>query len=160
VTAARLRRGRAVILVILAVGACGGGSNAPERDERGTVVVAGRVPIGELAVGDCFDDPAKDTVASILVVPCDEPHQIEVVGLVQLADGDYPGRAGAEYEGRARCDDALQAYVDGAGPPASIALDSFVPTPASWADGDRIVQCLAFRPDKSSMDSTLRGSHR
>jgi hypothetical protein len=147
------------VLLVLLLAACGGGSDDPERTDDGRVVVAGRIPVGDLRVGDCFDNPAQATVANIQVVPCDQPHQIEVVGFVELPDGEYPGREHAEEVGMADCHDVLVEYVGGgATSPTSLALDTFVPTSGSWRDGDRTVQCLAFRPDLSPMSHSLQST--
>lgn len=158
------------MLAVAAAVACGGESNAPTRDDHGAVVAPGRVDVGELTAGDCFDDPARDTLAALVVLPCDEPHQVEVVGFVELADGDYPGRDRAEELGRAECDGVLADYlmlepVPGGAAPTTIdstdlVQDTFVPTESSWKDGDRTVICLTFLPDKSAMTSSVRGAGR
>lgn len=125
------------------------GSAASAAPEEPTGSPAGTSPgvstaVSEIAVGDCFADVAGglNDVASLPVVPCDEPHTNEVFALLELPDGDFPG--GEEVQGLATegCFAEFPAYV---GAEVGVeGLDAFpvTPTAESWESGDRQVVCV------------------
>ena len=78
-------------------------------------------------------------------VPCEEPHDAEVVGVLELPDGDFPGEEGVLATAQRPCRAALE---DRVAPERRERLELvlLVPTGATWAQGDRTVSCLVEEP--------------
>jgi hypothetical protein len=94
-----------------------------------------------LAAGDC-----EGTVA--LAVPCDQPHQLEITGdvtLGSLASGPPTTQAGWQALVGTACDRDGIAFLGGH---VGAGLDTgWLPiSPASWAAGERVVQCVVGQP--------------
>jgi hypothetical protein len=99
-----------------------------------------------IEAGECFDDPAYDvTFADVIVVyrPCVEGAQNQSYGFVQVPDGEWDEAALRTYawDGCRRA----QSRRWPAGDPG-VALYPVLPTPETWADGDRTVMCVRYRP--------------
>lgn len=107
------------------------------------------VPFEELAVGDCFDEPAEEEFTDILVLPCDVPHDGEVVAEVTLDDGEWLGDDEVfdlAYDAclSAAADAFEEAGVEG----RDLDFWTFTPTREGWVlYGDREVDCLAYALD-------------
>lgn len=90
-----------------------------------------------LDVGSCIDSPQK-----ISPVPCSQPHYGEIIGLVVVPGGDYPGPQMLASEAGAEC---RQIFADVIGTPTEQSIyDLFplVPSETSWNDDDdRTVFC-------------------
>jgi hypothetical protein len=80
----------------------------------------------------CVDLPGRET-ATPRSVPCDGPHDAEVVARHALPDGPFPGQAALRAQAEQRCAPAVR-------PGEELVL--LVPTEASWENGDRIASCL------------------
>jgi hypothetical protein len=113
-------------------------------DEAGELV-----PFEELTVGDCFDEPTEEEFTDILVLPCDVPHDGEVVAEVTLEDGEWLGDDEVfelAYDAclSAAADAFEEAGVDG----RDLDFWTFTPTREGWVLlGDREVDCLAYGLD-------------
>lgn len=114
----------------------------------------------DLVVGDCFDDPGTEEVFTVSIVPCSEPHDVEVFAVVSLTDFGtaFPGRATIEEAADYECYLLFESYV-GAAYDVSI-LDFFTlsPTGTSWDQADRDVTCVVGRFDGAQMTGSARGS--
>lgn len=108
-----------------------------------------------LDVGDCYDDASvpdflvgvEPDPAPIVLLPCREPHHLEVVGKPKIRGEEYPGDAAMAAKAEEACDRALLSYV---GPTeATVELQSFYlhPTEETWNAGLRRVVCSAVTPD-------------
>lgn len=72
----------------------------PTRDAGGQVTDSGRVDKNDLRVGDCVDDPQLAALdegestdrasATVKVLPCDEPHDMEVLATYPQRSDDSP----------------------------------------------------------------------
>ncbi len=116
-----------------------------ERDESGSIVGSGSVGTARLRVGDCFDEPAATTVEVVTGVPCDDPHDGQVVSRVVIEGSEpWPGTeelveaAGASCAAAGASAASALAGVDGA---PEVGLSAYVPDAPAWADGDRDVIC-------------------
>ena len=106
------------------------------KPERPRVSTDGRSAASYFKTGDCFK-ALPTTGANATVVPCSEPHAAEVVAVLMLPEGDFPGTATVdEYVGR--CKQELLDYV-----PEHVGLLKRFPDEQSWAQGDRSVTCIA-----------------
>jgi hypothetical protein len=122
----------ALLAVLLALGAgfAAGVLFASEeevRDQRGRVVEATHVNVGDLRVGDCLDGVAGGESIAVQVVPCRFRHEAEVRSRVQLPDGAWPGRKAVIAQAGRRCRESF----------------FFVPSESSWREDDRVVTCIA-----------------
>ncbi|WP_353827790.1 gamma-glutamylcyclotransferase [Agromyces sp. SYSU T0242] len=95
------------------------------------------VPLGELAVGECFADP-RDRTAT--VVWCEAPHWYEAIVVEPLADGPYDEEA-IDADASARCDEAFSELSDATPGLADHQVEAFVPDRRSWEAGDHALVC-------------------
>ncbi|MFC3688973.1 hypothetical protein [Aquipuribacter hungaricus] len=104
----------------------------------------------ELALGDCFDDPETEEFYEIATLPCDVPHDGEVVAELQLEGDSWPGDATVEEDAFDACQRATAAVFEAAGVVPDGGLDywTFTPTKESWLlYADREVHCLVYHLD-------------
>lgn len=87
--------------------------------------------IFDLNEGDCINYPtgtAGEVLSGVKRLDCADPHDAEVIGLLDMPDGDFPGEDEATDYALANC-------------PAE--FDNFLgPTEESWSQGDREIVCL------------------
>lgn len=116
-----------------------------------------------LKVGDCFDDSAEmisgDEITRVPSVPCNEPHDNEVFHVTDYPGSAYSFEAIADFADRA-CFSAFEPYIGRSYETSIIDFTWFVPTPGSWAGGDREVTCIAFHMNLDKLRGSVRGSGR
>ena len=148
------RRGRRVVgrvLVALGLVALLGVVGVGARtwaDSRPLGTVSGEVSAHprQLVPGHCVQTlPPDGAVRRTTLVPCDRPHEAEVLAVHRHADGPWPGDAQVRREAEAACEMDTAQQEAGAQPVV------WAPTEASWRQGDRASLCLASLPG-------LRGS--
>lgn len=144
-----MRRLLAVACVVALVAGCS--------DDGGDVDLVAVAP----AIGECFLAP-EDGDTSFAVVPCDEPHQAEVVGRVDLATyqspPERPEGLQIDTSGEVRPDDAGLAlaatdactvpFEDYVGIPfgeSRYFLRPILPTADAWRDGRRDAVCVVIK---------------
>jgi hypothetical protein len=116
---------------------------------------------GELAVGDCFDEPAQatETVKDVQHHPCTDLPDAEVifVGNYEPATGAYPTDEQFLAFMRDRCTGAFNAYT-GLDYTRAQDLDfsAFTPTSDGWTGGDRKVTCYAVKVDGSKFNASIK----
>jgi hypothetical protein len=104
-----------------------------------------------LAVGDCVD-------GRLAILPCDQSHLAEVF-LVTT----WPGEASSPYPGARvlgswvdeNCPTAFESYVDV--DRKNILYRGLLPTPESWASGDRELPCVAMKSDETPLRESVKG---
>ncbi|WP_225755523.1 septum formation family protein [Actinotalea sp. Marseille-Q4924] len=137
----------AVLGVVALVGVVGVGART-WADSRPLGTVSGDVSAHprQLVAGHCVQTlPPDGTVRRTTLVPCDRPHEAEVLATHRHADGPWPGDAQVRREAEAACE------MDSAQQQAGVQPVVWAPTEASWRQGDRTSLCLAWLPG-------LRGS--
>jgi hypothetical protein len=141
--------------VLLAAGALllsGRGSSAedvegPERVEQESA---------EVEVGSCLASLPSDGGDPLDVVACEEQHLGEVVAVVELEEGEYPGEVAVLTQARERCTSAFADYVGAPVDDSGLGLLPVVPRENDWrVDGDRTVVCLAEGP---ALVGSVRGA--
>jgi hypothetical protein len=116
---------------------------------------------GDLAVGDCFDEPA--TVGEISDVqhhPCTESHTSEVVFVGDMpTSSTYPTDAQFVNYVRASCVPAFNAYT-GLDFDAVEAVDMgyLTPTTEGWSGGDHEMICYAIRSDGTAVSQSFKAA--
>jgi hypothetical protein len=128
----------------------------PEPTVRGR-----RVHILDVRPGQCVNllDPKAQSVGDVRVVPCRQPHDLEVFAVVTLPGSRYPG------DGRIQdlADDACTAHLlDYTGRNLDQLDDSidygfFTPDRGSWQLGDRQVTCSLESTSGERLTGSLRG---
>ncbi len=100
-----------------------------------------------LTPGACFalafDDQGQvDYATQPVIIPCEQPHDSEVVALPSLGDGDLP--ADVDRRSQAACDEAYAAFLGR--PIAEVQLYPFTvwPDAADWQAGVRVAACIVF----------------
>ena len=142
----------------LVAAACGG---EDVRGDDGRVVVAGPWSVFDLRPGDCIgaDDSMSGDADEVPLVPCSEPHALEVFAVVRHPDDAYPGAGAlATFADRA-CLTALEVDLD-LTIDDGIAFSYLLPTLEGWSrDGDRSVVCvLVFLQDAGITGSFVDGT--
>jgi len=129
----------------------GGGDGDTEKTEQEPVreSTEGTIDADDLKVGDCISDANSRTgdVTTFDGVACDERHDGEVYTLIRLAGGEDakpPSEAFINGKGQRGCRARLrrQATAKAFRDP-QLGFKFVYPTPASWADGDRDITCVA-----------------
>lgn len=118
---------------------------------------------GDLAVGECFDEPAAEEqeVEDVQRRPCNEAHTAEVVfvGDIAGATDTYPAQDQFLDAVRNQCVPAFNTYT-GRDYDTDQELDIgyFIPTEEGWNIGDRELICYAVRVDAAPMTQSVKGS--
>lgn len=115
-----------------------------------------------LAVGDCLNEwttDYDDTVSSVPIVDCDEPHDFEVYyeGVVDES-GDYPGEDELSDMVDEGCVDAFEDFVGSPYATSALYQTSLWPTEEGWEQGSRDYLCLVGHMDGSQSTGTLEDS--
>ncbi len=138
------------------------------------VVVAGLIGdsssgnVGDLHVGDCFDDPiaaggSGNEVQDVQHHPCSEPHQFEVFASFEFpADkgAAFPGDSGFDTFVNEQCDPAFTAFVGIPETDSSLTWAVYQPLETGWDAGDREITCFLQERDLAVLTGSVRGSHR
>jgi hypothetical protein len=130
------------IAVLLGVGCSG---DVEVRDASGRVIAAGPWSVFDLRVGDCIGDASvlSGDVSEVPLVPCDEPHTMAVVAVVDHPDTAFPGVAEVAAFADRSCSEELESVLGAAF--ASATFSYLLPTEAGWVAGDRSVVCVLVR---------------
>jgi DNA-binding SARP family transcriptional activator len=148
------------------------GSETADRTEESNEVPAGReVSTSTLQVGECFNTlPAPDPPVqpggvtevqpTVLLVPCEEPHEQQVYHLFELAAAPYPGDEQVRALALEQCSNQFEAYVGTA--PAFSGLEFLYvwPTQWAWESGDRLGGCSLYDARGRDLTGSMAGSRR
>lgn len=104
---------------------------------------AGTIVATDLVEGDCITDiPDASLVKAVPTVDCIEPHAGEVYAVLTMPSGEFPGQA-TITEWQNKCPAALASYSPDAMADESIGVFVLYPTEETWAQGDRVITCIA-----------------
>ncbi len=110
-------------------------------------ITAGTSGILNIEPGECFTDPVYSRTAGEVVVrylPCEERADNQSYGFLQAEEGpwDRPALAAFAWE---RCgQDFTRRWTSQAS--SGLNFYPILPTAESWADGDRDIMCVVYRP--------------
>nr|WP_227993989.1 septum formation family protein [Pseudactinotalea sp. HY160] len=94
----------------------------------------------------CLEAFEYDADQKLTVIPCAEPHALEVVAEKTVPDGSYPGEDGLEQEAGTFCSSAADGLPSGQ--PFDLAqVRDLYPSEVTWDAGDRVISCLAEARD-------------
>lgn len=109
----------------------------------------------DLTIGDCIDEPRladSGELLGVYLTDCDAEHWGQVYELAMIHGSDYGSDADVDAKANALCDtDEAFADVD----PIyyeRLYITYFLPTRASWAEGDRRVTCFV-----TDFNNSVRG---
>ena len=128
-----------------------------------TTTMAGEeVGLGSVRPGDCFDEPdgAGDSVSTVDVMPCRQPHDAEVYAIVPVASERLPADAALQELGDRACAARFRPYVGVPLRDSALDFTFFTPTQESWAAGDRTIICVLGDPEGDPVEGSMRGARR
>lgn len=114
----------------------------------------------ELAIGQCFDEPANDTeITTVVKRGCTEAHDAEVFHIAEFDQGaSYPISLSISSFIDDTCVPVFETYV---GQPFEAAteydLGYFYPDREGWDDGDRTFTCYVMRVDDAKLTQSVKG---
>ena len=151
-TADRRRAGALLCAAVLVATACSG-------DDGGGPSGLSAEPFRlDLEVGECFDRPASPDVESVPAVPCRRPHDLEVIAVFSLEEGDdYPGAGVVADRAGAGCEERFAGYVGVEPDSSGLLIVPYAPDRLAWEVGDRRVTC-AVSLAEGRLDGTVEGS--
>ena len=116
------------------------------------------VDYSDLAAGDCIEVPEGDEIGAIDRLPCEEPHDAEVFGVISHPaepDAPYPGSdALVAYAGEQCLGEVFTLYVGVPRDKSQLKHFEIVPQQSAWEDGRRQLVCAV------DGDAPLLGSVR
>lgn len=147
----------ALVAVVVLLTACGDAA----RDESGAIDAAGAVSVFSLRVGDCYDDHDDGEVTDVAGVPCDQPHDNEVIALFDLPEGPWPGEEQVRALGRTGCLERFEGAVGATYEASQFEVYPITPTSDTWGDqDDREIVCAAYHMDFEKLTGSVLGSGR
>lgn len=167
--ATRTSRRTGAVLAALALAGFAGCATTPgtddaARDETGAIAEESSVGVFRLREGDCVQVPSDDELAvgitEMEAVPCDLPHDGEVLALIELPDGPdapFPGEEAVFATSQDVCIERFDAVtgLDYATDP-DWGLTTLYPSESTWSIiGDREVVCLAVPYTGGQISVTL-----
>lgn len=140
-----------LIGLVIAIGTSDSSSGAPDPGSSSAY-------IDELDIGDCFDDTSSDD--EVAPRDCPDRHDAELVGIVSLPAGAYPGDKAIEKAADRACTPPFGAYVGKSRDDSELYLAWWTPDKYTWNSGDRRVFCVAYGPDNDKLVGSVKNSHR
>lgn len=114
----------------------------------------------ELETGDCVrtaeEGPGPDGMAEATIVDCDEPHQLEVFHVLELAPGQTEGEGLVEAVREACLGSAFTDYVGVPQDRSELEVLPLPPTDEDLARGDAEVVCTLREPGGGLRTGSLR----
>lgn len=113
-------------------------------------------------VGACFDpiaDREDGSLLAIRILPCEEPHLGEVLGIGEIdarPDEPFPGDSAVQADGEAICFDIFEAYVGVPYHRSRVGMAVYSPVRETWGAGDRAVWCMAEAPPSRPYTLSVR----
>ncbi len=157
---------------LLLAGACASGDDGSAGDgdatdgSTTTVVVRSTAEEAPLEVGQCGDverirvgeaiDPA-----SIVTVPCADPHDVEVGAVFDHPsdlDADFPGPSSVDAYATDQCLLRFEEYVGRPYEASSLDVVFVAPDEDGWEDGDRRIACVLYHIDFAPLTGSVRGA--
>jgi hypothetical protein len=148
----------ALVLAAVAAGGAIAAQGASSQSGSGVLAQEDRLPLDLLSVGDCFDDPSEtgETIDSVPVVPCDQPHHNETYDLFELSGDEYPGDRQVDELASEGCLASFEAYVGERYEDSELEFSHVTPTEEAWDEGQREVICFVYLPTGEKLTGSVR----
>ncbi|MBW8483507.1 septum formation family protein [Actinomadura parmotrematis] len=148
-----------VAALALLAGLCTGTVRAPGRAADGRLTGRGRVTVDRLRVGDCVTGfRGERSGRTVTALPCDRPHNAELVAAPAVPAADHPTAARASAAAGRLCDAAtrrLRVKSRYAGVLRNVFL---APDPEKGGGGDGAARCILWIPGGDRLDAPLAAS--
>lgn len=115
---------------------------------------------GDLLEGDCISGEPGWSRANTDVVPCEAPHEYQIVGLIPYTSTDdaFPGDAAVDQLSEEYCYDAFEDFVGISYDRSQWYMTAWLPSAETWQDGDRSVICTVHADDEEPFTGSLAGA--
>lgn len=115
----------------------------------------------EPEVGLCFSTGGSRALdGGVDAVPCNEPHECEIVGVHEAVGGPYPGQDTLTREAHETCVEQFEEYTGSTALESVYDLYPMVPTEKAWEAGDTSVLCVARLPGTELLSRTVKDTGR
>ena len=111
-------------------------------------------------------DPTDEVASSFfwpdgepMIVPCDELHHLELVAVLELPEGEFPGAFVVDAMAEEQCAEAVDAYVAGSIPP-DLWMSWWLPTTAEAWQVSRVVECTIEGSQRGAVGQAVLGAQR
>ena len=114
----------------------------------------------DLAIGQCFDEPGRDTdITTVVKHACTEAHDAEVFHVAEYQqDASYPISLSISSFIDDTCVPVFETYVGQSFETATeYDLGYFYPDREGWDDGDRTFTCYISRVDDAKLTQSVKG---
>lgn len=148
-----------VVAAVAVFGGAGAFDDNTVRDDAGTIVQGGGLGAFVIQVGDCFNLPDSDLVASIEAVPCSQPHDAEAYATFDQLGHEYPGEDSVAEYSLTGCYERFDSFVGKAYEDSVLDFYWLEPTEESWKElDDRETMCAIVAYDGSQLTGSMRGA--
>ena len=128
------------------------------RNSQGQVTAQAQADWKELKLGDCVTKAGQGSdIKSLEVAPCSAAHSWQVYGVGHIPDATFSQKT-VSAEAKKICDDAQESINHNITDELKVDLKlvDYLPTEASWTNGDRGVNCLVGNSDFQFSSSFLK----
>ncbi|CAN5325242.1 septum formation family protein [soil metagenome] len=134
-----------------------GGTGTTDGTDGGDT--GGDTDVFTIKVGDCLNDAdAGETVETVPLVDCSEPHDSEIYESVIMDDGDWPGDDVVTAQGDKDCQAAFETFVNIDYGSSALDFTYYRPTQETWEGiADREILCEVYDP-AGQVTGTLAGA--
>lgn len=106
-------------------------------------------------VGDCIES-VSEVVSELPTVDCDEPHEVQVVGLIEHDGDEFPGTDAIAQEAFEECLGLFEEFVGASFLDTNLSVLPITPTQESWDEAnDRESICVARRDDGADLTESI-----
>lgn len=133
------------IVVFLVWGSAMHSAMTPTRSPNGTITAKGKLDSSALQVGDCVKLPITEggSITLLDVVPCGDLHNAQVVNIVDLGAGSYPGDDQVSQLSRDACQAKVTEFVKAnAEIRPGLRVFTLFSSETMWKQGEHRSQCL------------------
>ena len=113
---------------------------------------------GYLQLGQCLLAAPQEGVP-LELVDCTQEHGAEVIHTFDLTMTTMPSEDTLEEVSDETCGEASTAYVGRSFENSALDYIWRLPSPETWAAGDRRVECIAFTRDESQLTTTMKDTN-
>jgi Septum formation len=113
-----------------------------------------------LQPGECMVGSTDGLVTDVNVVPCDQPHDAEVIVNFDLPDGPFPGDENVTLEAESQCLVHFESFVGIPFEESQYDLRFFRPNEDSWARSDRSVTCMVAPLGPEQLVGSAQGTNQ